>query len=720
MARLISLACCLVVLLWGIAGGFSDGGAAASAQDVARAEEASESRPPAIYPASRQVKSPQNGHYYQRIDIPMSWHEAKTLCEQVGGYLATVASAEENQFILTNFATDHVCWLGATDEADEGNWRWVTNEPFEYRNWAPNEPSNQGRTEHYLVMGNAVVATLQGRPYLHYAFGASWNDHTHHGLMNGVPIAFPLCEWNGPPPAAVHERLLAMPDDGVTELNAYLTNLMGYRPDTSPATSQLYWRAPASMREAANQVLQKEQDPLSPAYQSALRILLEDRIGRMPLSVRTVPMDQLATFEMVDLFLRARIETRQLTREDALLALWAARISESTSLSSPATTAFHRYAQLLNSSEVEGVADVARLLEGVNRRLDSTGKPLALQGTTLDGTPLDWNAYRGKRVFVLFWKCDHAASRALMEGMQWYYDGYRDRGFEVVGINLDADREAALRGVKAASIPWHNVWDGAAENRQSISTYYGVVDLPKSFLVDEEGKVMGRDLTPENLGQTLRALLGELRYTESLAAPPYTPRGHLRFLDVPSRANRELTIPTFVGQIGNNLAELPLGEQQLGGVTYRVTDNLIQLGSLYLPELTRRVHGVPVGGKIGKLYFLHGTQWGGGDHAVADMTVIGEYRVHYEDGTLAKIPIRYGESVRDWWNVDESQPTTLAEMAWTGENADSRRANVKIRLYGTGWVNPHPEKSVDSVDLVSANTIAAPFCLAITAEEVAE
>jgi hypothetical protein len=101
------------------------------------------------------------------------------------------------------------------------------------------------------------------------------------------------------------------------------------------------------------------------------------------------------------------------------------------------------------------------------------------------------------------------------------------------------------------------------------------------------------------------------------------------------------------------------------------------------------------------------------------MTVIGEYRVHYEDGTLAKIPLRYGDSVRDWWNIDNSRGTAHAEVVWTGENAVSRPANVKLRLYGTGWMNPNPDKKVDHIDLVSANTIAATFCLAITAEELA-
>lgn len=721
MTRLIStvVGLALSCMIWGTCNTPARG-ATTIPQEIRDAIAAAPAPAPALlakYPASRRVTNPVNGHHYQRIDVPLSWRDAQRACEAIGGHLATVTSEEENQFVFSNFGNDHVCWLGATDEAEQGKWRWVTDEPFEYRNWAPNEPSNKGGIEHYALTGIAQVASIQGSSFSHYGFGPQWNDHSLEGQYNGVMVAFPLCEWDATPPAAAEQRLVTVPETGVPEWVAFLQTFQDLRPDTSRTSRQLLWQAPTSMREAATRILKSEKDEFAPASQLAIRVLLEDCIGRMRLSMMAMPMDAFTTMELLDMYLRARLEAKRLDREDAELTWWAVRVAETTPMVDQGQGAVSRWAQRLAASDKAEITDMAKPLEGVVRRLTAVGKPLALQGNSADGSPLDWNAYRGKPVWVVFWKSDQPACRTLLETARWWYDAYHDKGFEVVGVNIDDDRAVVDRYLHADPHPWRTVMDTTTPGTHPMAAYYGITDLPKSFFVDPAGNVMVRDPDPNLPSQILNSMFGEVSYKERLAPPPYAPQGRLTFLDVAAKANRKLTIETFVGEPGNNLAEMPLGEQKLGGVSFQVNDAVIQLGSMYLPELTRSVRGIPVDGQVGRLYFLHGTQWGADPYTVADMTVIGEYQVYYADGTRAKIPIRYGDCVRDWWNIDNSRPTRHADIAWTGENANSRNAKVKLRLYVTQWTNPAPEKKVDHVDLISANTIAAPFCLAITAEE---
>ena len=41
-----------------------------------------------------------NGHYYERVDISLTWEEAKSRCERKGGHLVTITDADENNWIV--------------------------------------------------------------------------------------------------------------------------------------------------------------------------------------------------------------------------------------------------------------------------------------------------------------------------------------------------------------------------------------------------------------------------------------------------------------------------------------------------------------------------------------------------------------------------------------------------------------------------------------------
>jgi len=194
------------------------------------------------------------------------------------------------------------------------------------------------------------------------------------------------------------------------------------------------------------------------------------------------------------------------------------------------------------------------------------------------------------------------------------------------------------------------------------------------------------------------------------------PTGRLKSIDLQAKANLRLTESFDGSGRPNNLAELPQGEQVLAGVKFTIGKSLIQLGNRYLPDKLRDVKAVaiPVDKTFTRLYILHGTQWGPAD----DGMLIGQYRLHFEDGTVAAIPIVFGEDVRDWWNGDGSKAVSDAIVAWDGQNAASGKEKFRLRLYLAAWDNPHPEKKVVSIEFLrDGPTDAAPFCVAMTVEE---
>ena len=103
--------------------------------------------------SSLRIQNPDNGHWYQRIDNSMGWYDAKDYCESMGGYLATINSQKEHEFVYNNLGSvsPHDCWLGGTDEVVEGEWEWITDENFDYTRWMAGAPNNCGDEEHYLM-----------------------------------------------------------------------------------------------------------------------------------------------------------------------------------------------------------------------------------------------------------------------------------------------------------------------------------------------------------------------------------------------------------------------------------------------------------------------------------------------------------------------------------------------------------------------------------------
>lgn len=204
----------------------------------------------------------------------------------------------------------------------------------------------------------------------------------------------------------------------------------------------------------------------------------------------------------------------------------------------------------------------------------------------------------------------------------------------------------------------------------------------------------------------------------------------LSYLDLQPYANQKLTDNLGSGREGNNLANLPKDEQTFEGVKFKIADGFIQLGSALLKEQKPdKVETIKVGKKLSKLHLLHATGYGNGQVIgeegkegdplfIADDTQIGEYKLHYEDGTTESIPIVYGKDVRDWWFTENLKGVTRGKVAWKGDNELGKGFGSQVRLYLTTWENPHPTKQVVSIDYVKlGDTPAAPFCIAATLEE---
>lgn len=138
---------------------------------------------------------PVNGHYYDFINVSLSWNNAATAAQQqtylgVAGHLTTLTTATEQSFVydqifLPNLpvATEaYAAWLGGyqppASVEPAGSWTWITGESWNYVNWGEGEPNNGVG----FISGAEDKLAMWGNGY--------WNDFV--GSTFGSPNVGPI------------------------------------------------------------------------------------------------------------------------------------------------------------------------------------------------------------------------------------------------------------------------------------------------------------------------------------------------------------------------------------------------------------------------------------------------------------------------------------------------------------------------------------------------
>ena len=134
-----------------------------------------------------------NGHWYKAVALTndVTWTEADRLARLEGGYLATITSAAENDFVfgLVNapefFSASYgvgpaLGGLQRDGSAEpDGGWRWMTGEPWNYHNWMRKEPNN-GHSRFGTEDRLQFYSGIPGTP------AATWNDVNRHDVNSSI------------------------------------------------------------------------------------------------------------------------------------------------------------------------------------------------------------------------------------------------------------------------------------------------------------------------------------------------------------------------------------------------------------------------------------------------------------------------------------------------------------------------------------------------------
>lgn len=156
-----------------------------------------------------------NGHFYQLVffDRAVSWQQAAADAfsrhhNGLPGHLVTVTSEPEHRFLVEQLLGDRSMqnvWIGLTDVLREGDFQWITGEPFAYEHWqsAPTQqPDNFIERDGHGGEDYGTFTRLPGYDW-------HWNDLSCDSIHQSVAAA--LIEYEPPSNPGDARNLLSVP-----------------------------------------------------------------------------------------------------------------------------------------------------------------------------------------------------------------------------------------------------------------------------------------------------------------------------------------------------------------------------------------------------------------------------------------------------------------------------------------------------------------------------
>ncbi|MCC1483930.1 TlpA disulfide reductase family protein [Winogradskyella immobilis] len=160
----------------------------------------------------------------------------------------------------------------------------------------------------------------------------------------------------------------------------------------------------------------------------------------------------------------------------------------------------------LIDTSYQSTDDLMMIKSGLEKLQKITvGKPiLDFELPDINENMLSTTTFRGKITLIDFWASWCKPCRIKHPKYRELYNEYNDAGFDILSVSIDTSTEPWIKAITKDSITWSNVIDTGGFNGKTATDYF-IQAIPASYLVNENGNVIGNNLSPEEIEVILKA-----------------------------------------------------------------------------------------------------------------------------------------------------------------------------------------------------------------------